>query len=99
MLSSFVVIACVDFTMWSLNMHISINDVLVPHAVTSNIAMKILNPKLDRLSYRFSKAIHLDFYRSTNYFHYHKKTKLCHTALSTVKYLCFNLSHSPDNKS
>uniref|UniRef100_A0AAY4DZ07 Vitellogenin domain-containing protein n=1 Tax=Denticeps clupeoides TaxID=299321 RepID=A0AAY4DZ07_9TELE len=31
-------------------------------AAAANIAMKILNPKLDRLGYRFSKAIHADFY-------------------------------------
>ncbi|XP_042564889.1 vitellogenin isoform X4 [Clupea harengus] len=34
-------------------------------AAASNIAIKILSPKLDRLSYRFSKAIHLDIYRSS----------------------------------
>ncbi|XP_063057820.1 vitellogenin-like isoform X3 [Engraulis encrasicolus] len=33
-------------------------------AAASNVAMKILSPKLDRLSYRYSKAIHLDIFRS-----------------------------------
>lgn len=36
-------------------------------AAASNVAMKILSPKLDRLSYRFSKAIHLGIYRSMIY--------------------------------
>ncbi|KAJ8376408.1 hypothetical protein SKAU_G00069880 [Synaphobranchus kaupii] len=38
---------------------------LAPIAAACNVAVKILSPKLDRLSYRFSKAIHLDIY-STN---------------------------------
>ncbi|KAJ8376406.1 hypothetical protein SKAU_G00069860 [Synaphobranchus kaupii] len=38
---------------------------LAPVAAACNVAVKILSPKLDRLSYRFSKAIHLDIY-STN---------------------------------
>ncbi|XP_048107993.1 LOW QUALITY PROTEIN: vitellogenin-like [Alosa alosa] len=33
-------------------------------AAASNVAIKILSPKLDRLSYRYSKAIHLDLYKS-----------------------------------
>ncbi|KAJ8408505.1 hypothetical protein AAFF_G00259190 [Aldrovandia affinis] len=35
---------------------------LAPVAAACNVAVKILSPKLDRLSYRFSKAIHLDIY-------------------------------------
>ena len=31
-------------------------------AAASNVAVKILSPKFDRLSYTFSKAFHLDFY-------------------------------------
>ncbi|XP_072555899.1 vitellogenin-like [Paramormyrops kingsleyae] len=37
---------------------------LAPVASACNVAVKILSPKLDRLSYRFSKAIHLDVYHS-----------------------------------
>uniref|UniRef100_A0A3Q4BUY5 Uncharacterized protein n=1 Tax=Mola mola TaxID=94237 RepID=A0A3Q4BUY5_MOLML len=33
-------------------------------AAACNVAVKILNPKLNRLSYRFSKASHMDFYNS-----------------------------------
>ncbi|CAB1332314.1 unnamed protein product [Coregonus sp. 'balchen'] len=33
-------------------------------AAASNVAFKILNPKFDRLSFRFSKATHLDYYHS-----------------------------------
>ncbi|XP_062411383.1 vitellogenin-like isoform X3 [Sardina pilchardus] len=33
---------------------------LVTVAAASNVAMKILSPKLDRLNYRYSKAIHID---------------------------------------
>nr|ACJ65208.1 major vitellogenin isoform 1 [Clupea harengus] len=36
-----------------------------PDLAPGNVAIKILSPKLDRLSYRFSKAIHLDIYRSS----------------------------------
>ncbi|KAJ8408504.1 hypothetical protein AAFF_G00259180 [Aldrovandia affinis] len=37
---------------------------LAPVAAACNVAVKILSPKLDRLSYRFSKAIHLDIYNT-----------------------------------
>ncbi|KAF3690857.1 Vitellogenin-1 Vitellogenin I [Channa argus] len=33
-------------------------------AAACNVAIKILNPKLDRLSLRFSKAIHMDIYNN-----------------------------------
>ncbi|XP_063057813.1 vitellogenin-like [Engraulis encrasicolus] len=33
-------------------------------AAASNIAMKILSPKVDRLSYRYSRAMHIDIYRN-----------------------------------
>uniref|UniRef100_UPI003AAA2895 vitellogenin-like n=1 Tax=Centroberyx gerrardi TaxID=166262 RepID=UPI003AAA2895 len=33
-------------------------------AAACNVAVKILSPKLDRLSYRFSKAIHMDIYNN-----------------------------------
>ncbi|KPP59788.1 vitellogenin 1-like, partial [Scleropages formosus] len=33
-------------------------------AAACNVAIKILSPKFDRLSYRFSKAIHLDFFHN-----------------------------------
>uniref|UniRef100_A0A667Z737 Vitellogenin-like n=1 Tax=Myripristis murdjan TaxID=586833 RepID=A0A667Z737_9TELE len=33
-------------------------------AAACNVAVKILSPKLDRLSYRYSKAIHMDIYNN-----------------------------------
>lgn len=41
------------------------SSVMVPfHCSTAacNVAVKILSPKFDRLSYRFSRAIHMDAY-------------------------------------
>lgn len=32
-------------------------------AAACNVAMKILSPKLDRLSYRFSRSLYLDYYQ------------------------------------
>lgn len=34
-------------------------------AAACNIAVKMLSPKLNRLSLRFSRAIHMDIYNST----------------------------------
>lgn len=33
-------------------------------AAACNVAVKILSPRLNRLSFRFSKAIHMDIYNS-----------------------------------
>ncbi len=50
-------------------------------AAACNVAVKILNPKLNRLNLRFSRAIHMDVYNSkinvTSGLRYNKFLSLC----------------------
>uniref|UniRef100_A0A673KMP5 Vitellogenin-like n=1 Tax=Sinocyclocheilus rhinocerous TaxID=307959 RepID=A0A673KMP5_9TELE len=53
-------------------------------AGAANVAIKLMSPKLDRLSFRFSRALQLDFYHSESYNFYKRAKKICSGSSSSM---------------